>query len=76
MRQVSGKLSALATASGIDWEDDRAIVELMETSSAAIESAGRELAFGAVSAQLETLIAPLDAKARADLLAFLQSRVK
>jgi len=74
--EVSGKLSALATASGIDWEDDRAIVELMETSSAAIESAGRELAFGAVSAQLETLIAPLDAKARADLLAFLQSRVK
>lgn len=73
--QVTAKLTELAAASGVDWEDDRAILDLMEKSTAAVEMAGRQLAFGAVSAQLEQMIAPLDAKGRTDLLAFLKSKV-
>lgn len=72
---MTAKLTELASASGVDWEDDRAVLDLLEKSAAAVESAGRELAFGAVSAQLEALLQPLDAKARADILALMQSKL-
>ena len=48
---------------------------MMEKGASAIEAAGKELAFGAVSESLETLIAPLDKKQRTDLLAFLSTKV-
>jgi DNA-binding FrmR family transcriptional regulator len=73
---VSAKLIELAGASGVDWEDDRAVLDLLDKSVPAVDKAVQQLAYGVVSEQLEELIAPLSAQARADLLAFLASKVK
>lgn len=74
--QVVAKLQELAGSKGVAWDDDKAVTAFLQESADAVDAATRELAFGAVSEQLETLIAPLDSTQRAELLAFLSSKAK
>ena len=76
LTQVNVKLEELAKANGVDWDDDKAVVALFDKSASAIQDAGKEYALGAVSNQLEELIAPLDGKQRESLLKFLTEKVK
>jgi acetyl-CoA carboxylase/biotin carboxylase 1 len=72
--ELIAKLMPLATKSGVDWEDDKAVLAFFETSAQTVHAAGRELAVGAVSVQLEAMLAPLDAAARAEIIAMLQTK--
>mmetsp|Transcript_45259 Transcript_45259/g.105887 ORF Transcript_45259/g.105887 Transcript_45259/m.105887 type:complete len:1502 (+) Transcript_45259:3-4508(+) len=72
--ELIAKLQPLAIKSGVDWEDDKAVLAFFEQSAQTVHAAGRELAVGALSTQLEAMLKPLDAAARAEIIALLQAK--
>jgi len=70
--EVNAKLEEVAKASSVDWEDDLAVAEWLDSSSDKVQAAAKDLAFDSVSEQFAQLLAPLDASQRSSLLSKLK----